>query len=145
MAKKTFQEELKETILNRTDPNMSKHDVLCDIFKTYTVKMLEQNVLANKNRLESKFLTMIKAYLISEFRNTELGEDQMSEAHYEEMFDSTIKGLFNDVAHAHSGVDTIVDGQQELLVDRKTYDNEIAPKYGKGGMVQTAGGLWVPR
>jgi hypothetical protein len=144
MAKKTFQEELKETLLNRTDPNLSRKEVLIDIFKTYTAKMLEQNVLTNKNRIESSFINMVKAYLITEFRNTELGEFQMSEGQYEELFDKTLKEIFDSASNAHAGVDTIIEGQQELLVDKRAYHHEIQPKM-NNGMMQTPNGLWVPR
>lgn len=144
MAKKTFQEELRETLLNKTDPKLSRKEILIDIFKTYTARMLEQNVMANKNRIESGFIGMVKAYLIKEFRGAELGEFQMSEKQYETLFDDTIKQIFNDASHAHAGENAAIEGQQELLVDKRAYHHEIQPKF-KGGMMQTAGGLWVPR
>lgn len=144
MAKKTFQDQLKETIINRTDPNMSRLEILQDIFKTYTAKMLEQNVLTNKNRLESGFVNMLKAYLITEFRATDIGEFQMSEKQYEDLFNKTIQEIFNDASYSHQGTNSAEESQQELLVDKRAYHHEIQPKI-QGGMMQNESGLWVPR
>lgn len=121
----------------RCDPKLSKREMLEDIFKTYVAKMLERNVMANKNRLESKYLTMLKGYLITEFRNAELGEFQISEEMYSNLFDKTIQEIFNDAALANKGEDSAVEGRQILEVDKKAYRHEI--------LGRTPSGLYIPK
>lgn len=130
MAKKTFRQELKETIVDRVDPKLSRKEVLEDIFKTYVAKMMETNVMANKNRMEAGYLHMIKTYMINEFRGAELAEHQMSEDWYSKLFDSTVKEILN-------GSST---GKEENSV---TQTKEIVKN--PNAMKQTKSGLWVPR
>jgi hypothetical protein len=124
---KNFQEELRDTLLYRCDPKLSKKETLVDIFKTYVAKMLEQNVLANKNRLSVDYLTMVEGYLINEFRSAELGEWQMSEQQYADLFAKTMQEIFNDASLAHKGENVIQNADQRLEVNKKIYDNEVAP------------------
>lgn len=130
MAKKTFREELKETIVNRIATNLSRADILEDIFKTYTAKMMESNVLANKNRMEAGYLHMIKSYMINEFRGADLAEYQMSEEWYSKLFDSTVREILNGSSA----------GREENSV---TQTQEIIKN--PNAMRQTKSGLWVPR
>jgi hypothetical protein len=143
MAKKTFQQELRDSVVNNIDPRLKPAEVLRYIFKTYVAKMLEQNVTVNKNRLEAGYLNLIKAHMITEFRNAELGEYQLSEKMYDDLFNKTIEEIFNDASHHHEGEDIYDDKSQELLIDKRAYHREIAPKF-NGGMVNK-NGLWVPR
>lgn len=133
---KTFQEQLRDTILNKCDPKLSKREMLEDIFKTYVAKMMEQNVMANKNRLESKFLVMLKGHLITEFRRAELGEFQISEEMYSNLFDKTVQEIFNDAALANKGVDTAVEGRQVLEINKNAYHREQ--------MRMSKGGIYIP-
>lgn len=130
MAKKTFQQELKETIVDRVDPKLSRKEVLEDIFKTYVAKMMEANVMANKNRMEAGYMHMIKTYMINEFRGAELSEHQMSEEWYSNLFDSTIREILNSASA----------GREENSV---TQTQEIIKN--PNAMRQTKSGLWVPR
>lgn len=130
MAKKTFQQELKETIVDRVDPKLSRKEVLEDIFKTYVAKMMETNVMANKNRMEAGYLHMIKTYMINEFRGAELAEHQMSEDWYSKLFDSTVKEILNNSS---------VDAEENSITQTK----EIVKN--PNAMRQTKSGIWVPR
>lgn len=144
MAKKTFQQEIRDAVINNIDPKLKPADVLRYIFKTYVAKMLEQNVTVNKNRLESGYLNLIKAHMITEFRSVELGEHQLSEKMYDDLFNKTLEEIFNDASHHHAGEDIYDDKSQELLIDKRAYHHDIQPKL-NGGMMQTPAGLWVPR
>lgn len=128
MAKKTFQQELKETIVDRVDPKLSRQEVLEDIFKTYVAKMMESNVLANKNRMEAGYVHMIKTYMINEFRGAELGEYQMSEDWYSKTFDITVREILNT--------------STAPTENSATQTKEIVKN--PGAMKQTKSGIWVP-
>lgn len=130
----TFQQQLRKTVIERIDPKLTPKEVLTDIFKTYVAKMLERNVLTNKNRLSADFLAMTKGYLITEFRAAELGEHQMSEKQYSDMFDATMKEIFNTAAHAHEGEDKSEFANQTLSVDKRGYQD----------MKKSAGGIYLP-
>jgi hypothetical protein len=116
MSKKvTFQEELRKTIIERMDPKLSRKEVLIDIFKTYTAKMMEQNVMANKNRMNADYVTMLKGYMINEFRNTSLGEWQLPEKEYSKLFDQTMKEIFDHASAAHAGEDKVVKSKEQQV------------------------------
>ena len=100
--------------------------------------MLEQNVLNNKNRLEGSYLAMLKGYLITEFRSAELGEDQMSEEQYSNLFDKCMQEIFNDAGHHNSGED-IAEHNQNLHINKNAAKHEKV-----GGMTRTDSGLWIP-
>ena len=129
MTEYNFQKELKKSILN-ADEKLDRKELLIDIFKAYTAKMFE-HVLGRKgeNRLEFDALVVVKRNLISEFRKTELGEYQKSVKWYEDLFEDTIKEIFNEAAQAHEGVDS-TSINQSLEINPDAYVKE--------------GGLFVP-
>jgi hypothetical protein len=129
MAEYNFQKELKNSIFN-ADPALDRHELLIDIFKAYVAKLFEM-VLAKKgkDRLEVDAMVVVKRNLIDEFRKTDLAEYQRPVDWYEDLFEKTIKEIFNEAAHAHPGMESI-SVQQQLEINRGAYIKE--------------GGLFVP-
>lgn len=125
-----FQKELKSRIFSCDADKFDRNELLEDIFKAYVAKLFEFNLgRKSKDRLEVDVMVEVKRNLISEFRNTELGEYQKSTEWYENLFDETIQEIFNDAAKSHKGVD-IVNSNQTLEISREAYIKE--------------GGLFVP-
>ena len=125
-----FQKELKDSIFNSDATKVDRGELLTDIFKAYVAKLFEFNLgRKQKDRLEVDVMTEVKRNLINEFRNAELGEYQKSTKWYEDLFDETVKEIFNDAALAHKGVNGI-NVQQQLHVNPRAYINE--------------GGMYIP-
>ena len=143
MAKKTFQEDLVDSIRNRSG-SIDPKDLLEDIFKTYVAKMMEQNVLANKNRMETGFLLSMKGFLISEFRAARL-EHQMSESQYSALFDATVQEIFNEAAHTHDGEDKAeIDENRSLNIKGAFEEHLRREQQGGSGRIMTQGGIILP-
>jgi hypothetical protein len=134
----TFQEQLKRSVLECPTDKLDRKEVLIDIFKTYAARMIEQNVMTNKNRIEGGFIMMLRGYMISEFRSVELGEHQLSEAQYADLFDKTIKEIFDSASNAHEGDDKVERQPQNLEVNKNAYSES------KGFKPSTSGKIWVP-
>ena len=131
MAKEqNFQKQLEKSILGVDSSKMDRKDILRSIFKTGVAKLFEWNLgKKGKNRLELNVLVQIKRNLINEFRIAKLGEYQQSEKWYEELFEATVKEIFEEAARNHKGIDR-VSVNQTLEVNPKAYIKE--------------GGLFVP-
>jgi len=123
MAEYDFQKELKNSIFN-ADPKLDKRELLIDIFKAFVAKLFEMVIAKKgKNRLEVDAMVTVKRNLINEFRQSELGEYQRSVEQYEQLFEKTIKEIFNEAAHAHPGMESI-SAQQQLEINRDAYIKE---------------------
>ena len=123
MAEYNFQKELEEAVFNG-DVGLDKDELIEDTFKIYVVKLFE-HVLGREeeNRISMDALVLMKRNLISEFRKASLDVHQKSEEQYSDLFEVTIKEIFNDAAHNNPGKDTI-EHKQDLLIDRDQYINE---------------------
>jgi hypothetical protein len=107
-----FKTNIQNTI-NTAGPDVDRKELLVDIFK-HTVADFFIWYLTNKNngnRLAIDALINTKRSLISEFRDMSISEIQQSVEWYEELFEDTIKEIFNDASLAHSGKDSYVHGQ----------------------------------
>ena len=126
-----FQKVLRDSVLKADPVKFDKKELLTDIFKSYVAKLFEI-VLSRKkgNRLEFDAMIQVKANLISEFRNTELGEYQQSVKWYEDLFDTAMQEILNDAAQNHQGINQ-VSIEQNLEINPDAYINE--------------GGLFIPQ
>ena len=138
MSDEVFQRRLSDMVKN-CDPKLDPREVLVATFKTYIAGMLEQNVRNNYGRLEEKYVNMIKAHLITDFRQADLGDFQLSVKRYEDMFAETLKEILNDAAHNHEGVDNAVEGEQVLVMNKKAYQEKL-----RDGGHMTEGGIYLP-
>ena len=130
MADYDFQKELKKSIFGSDATKVDREELLTDIFKAYVAKLFEYNLSKEKkDRIEFGAMVEIKRNLISEFRKTELGEYQKSTEWYEDLFDETVKEIFNEAALSHKGVNN-VNMNQRLEINPEAYINE--------------GGLFIP-
>lgn len=144
MKEDKFQKSLKKAIFE-CDSKLDRKEILIDIFKTYVAKMMEANVDKNKGRLEADYLTKMKGFIITEFRNTDLQEHQISEGGYSKLFDDTIQEIFNDAANAHEGEDTVkFDPTKRFEINKTAYHNEVIAKRNKNGDVVTEKGIILP-
>lgn len=143
MKQNKFQKSLSDAILNR-DQKLNPKELLIDIFKTYVAKMMEQNVIANNGRLEADYINQMKGYLITEFKDADLGDYNLSIKAYSELFDDSFKEILNDAANNHKGEDVAeVDETRQLEVDKQGYHNEIL-KRNQNGEAVTKGGIILP-
>jgi len=125
-----FRKDLKKSILDADPMKVERKDLLRQIFKAYTAKLFEFTLGRKKEgRMEMDALVETKRNLINEFIGTDLGEYQMSQEWYEDLFDATIKEIFNDASLAHQGADQ-VNVNQTLEINPEGYVNN--------------GGLYVP-
>ena len=126
-----FQKELKKAIFD-ADPKLDRHELLIDIFKIWVARLLEYiSSKKSKNRIGLDAMIEIKRNLINEFRKTELGEYQKSAEQYSDLFEETVKEIFNDAALAHAGKD-LVQVEQTLEINPKAYIHEgglLIPKH----------------
>lgn len=121
MAKeKNFQKLLEKAIKN-CDPKVNPKEILEDTFKTYVARMLEQNIKHNKERLEMKFILMLKGFVISEFRKADLAEHQLTEGQYSALFDKTMKEILDFAADQHKGEDRAELDQKRILDVNSNY------------------------
>ena len=123
-----FQAELSKAI-NTADPNLNRKELIVDIFKFYTAKLLEFYMTKIGGALQSGSDEQLKRNLINEFRQAPLSENQQSIEWYEKLFDTTMQEILNDAAHAHQGIDQITSSQ-ELSINPSAYIQE--------------GGLFIP-
>jgi hypothetical protein len=125
-----FRRDLRKSIVGADSAKIDRSELLEDVFKTYTAKLFE-HVLGRKKEgaMEMDALVEVKRNLISEFMNTELGEYQKPLEWYEDLFDETVKEIFNDAGLAHKGEDQ-VSANQTLEINPAGYAKE--------------GGLYVP-
>jgi len=125
-----FQRQLEKSILGIDSSKMERKAILEDIFKTFIAKLFEYNLgRKGKNRLELDVLVQIKRNLINEFRTAKLGEYQQSEKWYDDLFETTVKEIFEEAAKNHQGINQI-STNQTLEINQKAYVKE--------------GGLFVP-
>ena len=126
-----FQKDLRDSVLKADPVKFDKKELLTDIFKSYVAKLFEIVLSGKKgNRLEFDAMIQVKANLISEFRNTELGEYQQSVKWYEDLFDTAMQEILNDAAQNHQGINQ-VSIEQNLEINPEAYINE--------------GGLFIPQ
>ena len=126
-----FQKDLRDSVLKADPVKFDKKELLTDIFKSYVAKLFEIVLSGKKgNRLEFDAMIQVKANLISEFRNTELGEYQQSVKWYEDLFDTAMQEILNDAAQNHQGINQ-VSIEQNLEINPNAYINE--------------GGLFIPQ
>lgn len=116
-----FQKELRKSIFN-ADEKLDKKELLVDIFKTYVAKLFEITLQksASKNQLELSALIEVKKNLISEFRQADLSEYQLSVNQYEDLFDKTVKEIVNFASLRHKGEDSI-NINKTLSVDKSAF------------------------
>ena len=138
MSDRRFQKELEDTV-KKCDPKLDPREVLVSIFKTYIAGMLIENVSKNYGRLEEGFVNMVKAQLITDFRDADLGDFQLSVKRYEDLFAETIKEILNDAAHNHEGSNEAIYNQQQLVVNKKAYEEHL-----KSSGHMTDGGIYLP-
>jgi hypothetical protein len=129
-----FQKDLEGAIFNSDSSKINRHELLIDIFKSYVAKLFEY-VLSKrgKNRIELDAMVQIKRNLINEFTKASLGEYQKTNNQYDELFEQTIKEIFNDAALNHEG-ENIVSVNQNLEINPTIYKNEhglFVPFHGK--------------
>ena len=131
MAKEQdFQKQLKKAILRVDSSKLDRKSLLEDIFKTGVAKLFEYNLgRKGKDRLELAVLVQIKKNLINEFRSAKLGEYQQSEKWYEDLFEATVKEIFEEAARNHKGINQAIVNQT-LQINKEAYINE--------------GGIYVP-
>lgn len=126
-----FQEDLKNSIFN-ADEKLDKTELLTDIFKTFVAKLFE-HVLSRKKNNQSRLtvgeLTEVKRNLISEFRSTPLSEHQKTVEWYDELFEKTIKEIFESAQH--QGIETVQRASQNFEINAEAYKME--------------GGLYLPK
>ncbi len=126
-----FPKDLENTILN-ADPKLNKHELLEDIFKIYVAKLFELILKKSNtgNRIPFDSIVEMKRNLINGFRQASLAEYQVSYDQYDELFESTVKEIFEEAAKNHKGVDLMSRAPQNLEINPETYINE--------------GGLYIP-
>ena len=125
-----FQKQLRKAILGVDSSKLNRKSLLEDIFKTGVAKLFEYNLgRKGKDRLELDALIQIKKNLINEFRSAKLGEYQQSEKWYEDLFENTVKEIFEEAARNHNGINQATINQT-LQINQKAYINE--------------GGLYIP-
>jgi hypothetical protein len=119
-----FQKDLEDAIFNSDSSKINRHELLIDIFKNYVAKLFEY-ILSKKekNRIELDAMIQIKRNLINEFTKASLGEYQKTDDQYDELFEQTIKEIFNDAALNHEG-ENIVSVNQNLEINKTIYTNE---------------------
>jgi len=119
-----FQEDLQSSIFN-ADPKLDKAQLLEDIFKSFVAKMFEF-VLSREggNRLPFDSLVTVKKNLINEFRQAALSEHQRSEEWYGELFEKTVKEIFEHASLSHKGVDQAKFANQQFEINPEAYKFE---------------------
>ena len=123
MAEYNFQKELEGMVFDG-DVGLDKDELIEDTFKIYVVKLFEHVLGREKeNRISMDALVMMKRNLINEFRRASLDVHQKSEQQYSDLFEATVKEIFNEAAHNNSGED-IVEHKQDLIIDPEQYVNE---------------------
>ena len=119
-----FQKQLRKAILGVDSSKLNRKSLLEDIFKTGVAKLFEYNLgRKGKDRLELDALIQIKKNLINEFRSAKLGEYQQSEKWYEDLFENTVKEIFEEAARNHNGINQATINQT-LQINQKAYINE---------------------
>jgi hypothetical protein len=110
-----FKENVEHTIIN-APPATDKKELLIDIFKSTIAQFFEWYLINknNGNKLPFDSVVESKNQLIREFRGMSIPDIQQSVEWYENLFDTTIKEIFNEASHAHAGVDSIFSSGQGL-------------------------------
>lgn len=119
-----FQKDLRKAIID-ADPKLKKDELLIDIFKSFVAKMFEfalSRAEKNESRLTMNQLVSIKHNLISEFRSAELGEHQQSVEWYDDLFEQTVKEIYESAAH--QGIETVQRASQNLEINPEAYKFE---------------------
>ena len=127
-----FKENVEKMMLG-AGPEVNRDDLLVDVFK-HTIADFFIWYLENKNngnRLPTEAVIQTKSKLINEFRGMKL-DNQKSVEWYEDLFESTIKEIFNDAALAHRGEDRFEYAHQNLQINKDLYQ-------------QTASGIYLPK
>lgn len=123
-----FQEDLKNSIFNT---ELDRTELLTDIFKSFVAKLFEHVLSRKKNnqsRLSVGELVEVKRNLINEFRTAPLAEYQKSEEWYDNLFETTVKEIFESAQHP--GIETVQRATQNFEINPKAYKME--------------GGLYLP-
>lgn len=127
-----FTKDLEKTILN-ADPNLDKRELLEDIFKIYVSKLFELVLKksGDGNRIPFDSVVEMKKELIREFRSAALAEYQKSYDDYDNLFESTVKEIFEEAARNNPGIDIVSRSPQNLEINPEAYIHE--------------GGLYLPK
>lgn len=127
-----FKEHVESSIKN-AGPEVDRKELLIDIFKTTIAQFFEWYLVnkSNGNRLPFEAVVQVKQQLINEFRGMSIDQQQSVEW-YENLFESTIKEIFNDAALAHRGEDRYEYAKQNLEVNTDLYQ-------------QSSSGLYIPK
>lgn len=128
----TFKENV-ENVIKNAGPEINRDELLVDIFK-HTIADFFVWYIENKkngNRLPFESVVQTKTKLISEFRSMQL-DNQMSVEKYEDLFEKTVKEIFNEASLAHRGEDRSEYAHQNLHVNNDLYQ-------------QSAGGIYLPK
>lgn len=143
MSNKEFdlQKQLEDAVRDAS-PTMDKKEVVEMSFKMMIPRVLEMLLLnfPNGGRLPAQALAACRDNLIKEFRSANLGEHQRSVERYEVLFSETMKGILEECSSMTTGVDSIIEGQQQLSIDGAGYRNMVAPKFER----RTPGGIILP-
>ena len=124
-----FQDKLRESVITNCDPKLNPRDVLEDCFKYYVAEMMKENIRSNKNRIAAGFIQSLCAYAINEFRAADLGQFQMSETQYANLFNKCIQEILNDASHAHAG-ENKMEIKQTLGINKKEYHKQARGRVG---------------
>ena len=119
-----FQEDLKNSIFN-PDPNLDRKQLLEDVFKSFVARLFEHVMTrrtTNQSRLTFDELVHVKKNLINEFRTAQLAEYQQSEQWYDDLFETTVKEIFESTAH--QGVSNVGVANQNLEINKEAYKFE---------------------
>jgi hypothetical protein len=127
-----FKENVESTIKN-AGPGVDRKELLIDIFKTTIAQFFEWYLVnkSNGNRLPFEAVVQAKQQLINEFRGLSIDQQQSVEW-YENLFESTVKEIFNDAALAHRGTDRFEYANQNFEVNKDMYQ-------------QSTGGIYIPK
>jgi len=110
---------------------MDRKELLKMTFKYWVAKLFEHiQTKRGADRLEADYVVEVKKNLIREFRDTDLGEYQMSEKQYDDLFEKTVQEILQEAALRHKGED-IVSIESTLSINTEKYIKE--------------GGLFVPK
>jgi hypothetical protein len=124
-----FQEDLKNSIFNT---ELDRTELLTDIFKSFVAKLFEHVLSRKKNnqsRLSVGELVEVKRNLINEFRTAPLAEHQKSVEWYDNLFETTVKEIFESAQH--QGIETVQRASQNFEINAEAYKME--------------GGLYLPK
>jgi len=125
-----FQRDLKKAIMDADSDKINRKDLLRSTFKYWVAKLFEHIQTKKKEMtLEFNYVVTVKRNIINEFRKTDLGEYQITEKQYDDLFETTIKEILELAATRHDGED-YTSVEQTLDINPEKYIND--------------GGLYVP-